>query len=214
MIIPRRHRLRPGVCEIAALPMSAPAPVVPAVVPKAVSVLPSGEPDGFVPPRCFRLEVFPDGHTRLVVSVPAEELPAIHLSFLRALGPRLGVRYLQLTDRQRGQLPTPEGRVAMDVESTKVIAALSARAELIYGDGRHQLWVRGPQGESVILDENGVIFVSPDDPSFRDLLSQAAIIESPAQTLEKRDYVRVNFSAAADAQEVSLWSDLNMLRWK
>lgn len=194
--------------------MSAPAPNPAAAASKAISVLPSGEPDGFVPPRCFRLEVFPDGHTRLVVSVPAEELPGIHLAFVRVLGSRLGVRYLQLTDRQRGQLSTPEGRVAMEVDSAKVIAAIEARPELIYRDGRHQLWLRGEQGESMILDENGVIFVSPDDPGFRDLLYRASIPESSAQTLEKRDYVRVNFSAAADAQEASLWTELNMLRWK
>lgn len=212
--MPRGHQLRPCVCEIAARLMTAPPAPLSSAPSKAVSVLPSGEPDGFLPPRCFRLEVFPDGHTRLVVSVPADELPAIHLAFVRVLGARLGVRYLQLTDRQRGQLPTPEGRVAMDVDAPQVIAALESRPELIYRDGRHQLWLRGGQGESMILDENGVIFVSPDDPSFREVLANAAIPESAAQTLEKRDYVRVNFSAAADVQEASLWAELNMLRWK
>lgn len=124
------------------------------------------------------------------------------------------MRYLQLTDRKRGQLPTPEGHVAMDVAAERVVAAVNSRRELIYGDGRHQLWLRGPLGESVILDENGVIFLSPDDPSFRDALLDLDVPESSAGTLEKRDYVRVNFLSAADAQETSLWAELNMLRWK
>ena len=149
-----------------------------------------------------------------MVSVPPEELPDLHKDFVQALGPKLGVRYLQLTDRKRGQLPTPEGRVAMDVDSARVLSAFAGREALVYGDGRHQLWVRGSLGETVILDENGVMFLSPDDPSFRDLLRERGISESQSQTLEKRDYVRVNFLTEADAQEASLWDELNMLRWR
>jgi hypothetical protein len=184
------------------------------MVPKAVSVTVAGEPDGFVPPRGWRAEVFGDGHTRIVVSVPAEELQATHLALLGALEGPLGVRYVQLTDRQRGQLPAPEGRVAMGVASARAMAALRARPELVWGDGRHQLWARGTLGETVILDEMGLIYLSPDDPAFRDELTARGIPESAAPMMDSRDYVRVTFLAEADAQEASLWDELKMLRWK
>jgi hypothetical protein len=182
--------------------------------PKAVSVLPTGEPDGWAPPRGFRAESFPDGFTRLVVSVPAEELPALHLALIEGLSGRLGLRYVQLTDRKRGQLPKPEGRVAMHLDPARLLAALRARPELVWGDGRHQLWIRGDLGETVVLDENGVLFCQPDDPSFRDLLAARNILEMTSQTLDTRDYVRVQFLAEADGQEASLWEELAMLRWQ
>lgn len=102
----------------------------------------------------------------------------------------------------------------MELPAERVVAALCARRELVYEDGRHQIWARGVLGESVVLDENGLIFASPDDPSFRDLLASLALPEHRLPTLETRDYVRVNFHAVADAQEQSLWNELNMLQWR
>jgi hypothetical protein len=184
------------------------------MMPKAQSVTVDGEPDGFVAPRAWRPEVFGDGHTRIVVSVPSEELPTVHLALVGALEGPLGVRYVQLTDRVKGQLPVPEGRVAMGVEPDRAIAALKARPELVWGDGRHQVWTRGALGETVILDELGLLYLSPDDPLFRDALTAQGIPESSAPTMDSRDYVKVTFVAEADAQEASLWDELKMLRWK
>ncbi len=184
------------------------------MTPKAQSVTVTGEPDNFLPPRAWRAEVFGDGHTRIVVSVPPADLPDTHLALLAVLQGPLGVRYVQLTDRKSGQLPTPEGRVAMGVGPGRLAAALKARPALIWQDGRHQLWARGTLGESVVLDEMGMIYLSPDDPSFRDALAALAIPESDAPMMDKRDYVRVSFLSEADADEESLWEELKMLRWK
>jgi hypothetical protein len=184
------------------------------MTPKAQSVTATGEPDGFVPPRAWRAEVFGDGHTRIVVSVPPEELQAVHLALLAPLEGPWGVRYVQLTDRKTGQHATPEGRVAMGVAPATAVAALKARPSLVWTDGRHQLWVRGSLGETVILDELGLIYLSPDDPLFRDALTSQGIPESKAPTMDSRDYVKVTFLAEADAEEASLWESLKMLRWK
>lgn len=184
------------------------------MTPKAQSVTLSGEPDGFLPPRAWRSEVFGDGHTRLVVSVPAEELQSVHLGLLGLVEGPWGVRYVQLTNRLTGQLPAPEGRVAMGVAPARALAVLKERPTLVWADGRHQLWVRGALGETVILDEMGVIYLSPDDPMFRDALTAFGIPESNAPTMDSRDYVKVAFHAEADAEETSLWESLKMLRWK
>lgn len=181
---------------------------------KARSVTEKGEPDGYTPPRAFRADVFPDGHTRLVVSVPPAELEATHLALLDVLEGPLGVRYVRLTDRKTGQLPSPEGRVAMGVDKGRARAALVSRRELIWGDGRHQLWLRGELGETLILDELGLLYASPDDPAFRDVLTALLIPEAAPPMMDARDYVQVNFCLEADAQEASLWEELKMLRWK
>jgi hypothetical protein len=184
------------------------------MVPKAQSVTATGEPDGFTPPRAFRADVFPDGHTRLVVSVPPEELRATHLALVGALSGRLGLRYVQLTDRKVGQLPAPVGRVAMELDAERVRAGLEARARLVWEDGRHQLWLRGALGETVILDELGLLHCSPDDPSFRDALAALGIPEGTPEMMDKRDYVRVAFLSEADAEEESLIEDFKLLKWR
>ncbi len=184
------------------------------MTPKAQSVTAAGDPDDFQPPRAYRADTFPDGHTRLVVSVPQEELRATHLALLASLSGKLGLRYVQLTDRLTGQLPAPIGRVAMDVRADRLVAALEARPELVWTDGRHQLWVRGSMGETVILDEMGLLHCAPDDPSFRDALAALAIPEGRPKMMDNRDYVKVTFLAEADAQEASLWEELKLLKWK
>jgi hypothetical protein len=179
---------------------------------KAVSVSKSGEPDGWVPSRSFRAQVAPDGTTRLVIGVPPDELASTHLALVRALGSPVSLRYVRLTDRQKGQLPQPESFVRMDLPADTLLAALAARPALFWGDGRHQTWIRGRFGEQVVLDELGVLYCYPDDPSFRDALGD--LPESKAVGMDGRDYVKVNFLAEADAQEASLLSELGLVPWK
>lgn len=180
--------------------------------PKAQSVTAAGEPDGFEPPRCFRAETLPDGRTRLVVSVPQAELETVHLALLRALGESVGLLYVRLTDRQRGQLPAPERRVAVEVPIDRAVAALEARRELTWWDGRHQLWARGKYGDQVVLDELGLLYTYPDDVAFRAALGD--VPERQAPGMDTRDYVRVSFVAEADAQETALWEELGMVPWR
>lgn len=174
--------------------------------PKAISVTPDGEPDGWVPPRAWRVQVAPDGSTRLVVSVPAAELPEVHLRLLAVLGTPLSLRYLQLTDRRRGQLPRPRSFVRMEAPAAHLLAGLQARGALVWGDGRHQLWIRGRLGEQVVLDELGVLYCYPDDPAFREALG--GIDAGEQLGLDGRDYVKVMFLAEADAEEAALLAEL------
>jgi hypothetical protein len=179
--------------------------------PKSTSVSPTGEPDTWTPPRSFRSQAAPDGSTRLVVSVPSEELAEVHRRLLRVLGDRVGVLYVQLTDRAVGQLSRPVKRVALEVPIDRLLAVLDARAPLIWHDGRHQLWCRGPMEDQVVLDELGVLYTYPDDPAFRDVLAE--IPELPTVGMDGRDYVRVNFEASADEMERTLWEELAMREW-
>lgn len=180
--------------------------------PKAASVTQDGQPDGWMPARGFRAQVAPDGTTRLVVNVPAAELAAVHLRLLAVLGERVGLRYVRLTDRQKGQLPTPETWVRMEVPADRARAALEARPELVWHDARHQLWARGRFGEQVVLDELGVLYCYPDDPAFRDAL--AGLAETRDVGMDGRDYVRVAFLAEADVQERTLIEELGLVPWK
>ncbi len=193
--------------------MSTESPATPPQLPpKAASVTIEGQPDGWVPPRSFRAQVAPDGTTRLVISVPPEELAATHLALLGVLGGPWSLRYLKLTNRKVGQLPKPETWVRMDARPEVVRAALEARPALVWHDGRHQLWMRGVYGDQVVLDELGVLYCYPDDPAFRTALQ--GIPESKELGMDGRDYVRVTFLAEADAEEASLLAELSLQEWK
>ncbi|MSP56321.1 MAG: hypothetical protein EXR69_12075 [Myxococcales bacterium] len=186
------------------------------MTPKASSVRADGQPDGWLAPRSFRAQVAPDGGTRLVISVPADELPVVHKALLAALGARLSVRYLQLTDRAVGQLPKPVSWVCMDTPAADVLRALESAGRLVWEDGRHQLWVRGRPANpaapevSVVLDELGVLYCYPDDLAFRDALEALGVSLGPELGLDARDYVRVELLNVADAQELALIADLRM----
>ena len=89
--------------------------------------------------------------------------------------------------------------------------------ELIYHDGRHQIWILGLQGEQIILDELGMIYLYPDDFRFRDVLEENGIAEKPSsdtsyQTMSQRDYVMVNFSQQADKQEATLLQSIGFVQ--
>ncbi len=178
---------------------------------KAFSVTRDGQPDGWTPPRGYRAQTAPDGMTRLVINVPPDELRTTHLRLLAALGSTLSVRYVRLTDRQTGQLPKPESYVRMDAPASLVMQAFDAAAELVWGDARHQLWVRGGMQEQVVLDELGVLYCYPDDPAFRDAL--VGVPQSDEVGIDGRDYVQVRFSSAADAQEATLLATLGAMKW-
>lgn len=192
-------------------PSSSPLPA------KASSVTIEGHPDEWPPPRSFRAQVAPDGTTRLVISVPSDELAKTHLALLDVLAGPWSVRYLKLTDRKVGQLPKPQTWVRMDVAPEVVRAALEQRPALVWHDGRHQLWMRGAFGDQVVLDELGVLYCYPDDPAFRAALlgaSEQGIPESKELGMDGRDYVRVTFLAEADAEEASLLAELSLQEWK
>jgi len=170
--------------------------------PKAESVSEDGERDDFVPSPNWRAEVIPGGYTRLEVSLPSESIQQVHRALVGQLEAPLRILYVQLTDRLAGiQLDPPRRFVALDVQPAQLDAALAEYASLIYHDGRHQLWVQGRGEDKVILEETGVVYAYPDDPSFRDVLTAHGVPEGKAQTMADRDYVRVNFSAVGDAME-------------
>ncbi len=182
---------------------------------KASSVTAEGSPDGFLPPLLFRPEIAPDGATRLKVSAGPGDLARVHRALAAAMGDRLGVLYVQLTDRRAGRHlgEKPRRFLAVELPAARVLAAIDAAAELLYRDGRAQLWLRGPLGEQLVLDELGMIYTYPDDPVFRDVLAELGVPEGEGQTMDERDYVRVRFSAAADALERDLIRDLGLASW-
>lgn len=180
---------------------------------KAQSVDQRGAPDGFEPDSFFRAEILQGGYTRLVVSVPGSGLQRIHGALLAVLRPPFKARYVALTDRARGQLPKPKSYVAVELGRGQLEAALLACQDLVYRDGRHQLWLLDAGQAQLVLDELGMLYVYPDDPSFRDVLTAAGLAEGSGPTMAERDYVRVNFQATADAQESALHKGLGLVEW-
>ena len=182
---------------------------------KAVSVDKNGQPDGFLPQSFYRPEVLQGGYTRLSISLPSDGLEAIHRALVSAMSPPLKLLYRQLTDRESGQqLQKPRDLVAVDLTVERMLSVLDEHRELVYEDGRHQLWIRSELGEQVVLEEIGMLYVYPDDLLFRDVLGAHGIQEARGQTLAERDYIRVRFDAANDAQEASLIQTLHLVEWR
>ncbi len=180
---------------------------------KATSVTAEGQPDGWSPPHQWLAQASPGGVTRLVVSTRPDALEPVFEALVRALEPPLAVRYVQLTRRQSETQHAHTARpswVAIELPTDRVLAAFAAAETLLYRDGRHQTWVRGALGDQLILDELGLLYVYPDDPSLRDTLAAAGVPEGQAPTMLERDYVRVELHADADAQETGLIAALGL----
>jgi hypothetical protein len=111
------------------------------------------------------------------------------------------VLYQKLTDRSTGQLAKPSITSPSSSARRPCSMRLEACAPLVYHDGRHQLWIEGRHDAKVVLEETGVIYVYPDDLSFRDVLAEHGVREGDDKNVGDRDYVRVNFLAEADALE-------------
>ena len=181
---------------------------------KAQSVTVHGEPDGFEPAAFFKPEVLQGGYTRLTVSLPPDRLEAVHRALVAAMEHPYELLYQALTDRQSGiQLDKPLSLVAVEIPRDRLLNILQRYRGLCYHDGRHQLWVRGLMGEQVVLEEIGVIYAYPDDPSFRDALEALGVPEGEGPTLAERDYIKVSFNAAYDAEEEGIIQDLNLVPW-
>lgn len=183
---------------------------------KAVSVTEMGIPDGYVPPLGYQGQILEGGHTRIEVSSGTKELAQIHIRLVESFTFPCKVRYVKLTDRQEGQYQKPKSYVAVNVGREIILEALTHLQELIYHDGRHQLWILGLQGEQIVLDELGMVYLYPDDFRFRDVLEDLGITEKSSsdnsfQTMSQRDYVMVNFSQQADAQEVTLLQSIGFI---
>ena len=179
---------------------------------KAVSVTAEGEPDGFESPLLYKTQVGPDGTTRLVVSAPLGDLPRVHRLLIGALAEPLGVLWVQLVDRATStrQEEAPKRWITLEREQALVLDVLTACAELLYEDGRGQIWIRGALGEQLVLDELGLVYLYPDDLSFREVLESAGVKEADSATMADRDYVRVEFEATADELEARMLADLSM----
>jgi hypothetical protein len=179
---------------------------------RAQSVTVEGVHDGFEPPLAWGVERTPQGETRLVISVPPAQLPQVHQRLLAAMAPPLGVLYRQKVDRQQ---PRPEGApakdlLALELAPGRVLEALQACSDLVYGDARAELWLKGDLGEQLVLDQDGMVFAYPDDPSWREALAAAGVPEDEAQTLNERDYVKHWYHAENDAQEAEFVARLRL----
>ena len=121
--------------------------------------------------------------------------------------------YQQLTDRKSGQLPRPISRVGVEIGLDRLLSALEFYRKLIYYDGRHQLWIRGSDGSQLVLEEIGVLYLYPDDPSFRDVLEAQGVGEGSGESMATRDYIKVGFLSECDVEEHGLWQSLGMVEW-
>lgn len=182
-------------------------------MPKATSVTIEGEDDGWVPPPGWFVEQTPNGDTRLVASLPADRLPQVHAHLLASLAAPLNVLYRQRVDRQNPgpQTAPPRDFVSIDVEPGALTTALASASPLIHEDARCELWVRGRMGEQVVLDADGLLYMYPDDPSFRDALDEADVAHADVQTMADRDYVKHWFDAACDPMEAAFIETLGLV---
>lgn len=184
--------------------------------PRAASVTVTGDDDGWSPVGGFRAELdTAHGMTRLVVSVPFARLPEVHAALLRSLKPPLGFLFRQFIDRHN---PRPNGappvdRVALDVDTERLVAVLSDNAGVIYEDARAEVWVRGAMpSEQIVLDQDGVLYCYPDDPVFRDALEACGLPEDDdLETMLERDYVKHWYHPEHDAEEQALAESLRLV---
>lgn len=179
---------------------------------KAYSVTEDGEADGFVNPLLFAQEIGPDGTTRLLVSSGPDRLEELHRALIHGLQAPLGVLYVQLVDRVTGrdQNAEPKRWLSLEQPVDRVLDALAQARLLLYRDARSQLWIRGATGEQLVLDELGLIYLYPDDPSFHAILQDRQVPQVAAPTLADRDYVRAVFCSEADSEEKGLLQALNL----
>lgn len=179
---------------------------------RAQSVTVDGEPDGFEPPLAYGLERTPGGETRLVISTPPSELPRVHQALLAVMQAPLGFLWRVKVDRQN---PGPQGapakdRLALELAPGRVVDALEHCAGLVYGDARGEIWIKGDLGEQLVLDQDGLLYAYPDDPSWREALAAAGVPENEAQTMAERDYVKHWYHAENDALEAELVARLRL----
>ncbi len=181
-------------------------------LPKAESVTEKGEPDGWSIPAAFFQQHDPTGPTRLVVSVPTAFLGEVFAAMVRALNAPVSVLYRQKVDRTR---PRPNGSpprdyLALELEPEVVIAAAQECSDLLFHDARFELWVRGRQNEQLVLDADGMIYLYPDDPSFRDVCRGFGLVEGRVPTLIDRDYVKQWYHEENDVQEQAFIAGLGL----
>ena len=178
---------------------------------KAVSVTETGEPDGFKPPLLFAGEIAPDGTTRLLVSAGPDRLQEVHSAIVAGLESPLGILWVQLVDRAKGEEnAAPRRWLSMEIDKDRLVEALKTCAGLLYRDGRGQLWIRDAYGQQIVLDELGLVYAYPDDPGLRSVLADLGVPEDASPTMADRDYVRVEYSADADEEETALLTTLGM----
>jgi len=182
-------------------------------LPKAESVTQQGDSDGYIPPSAYSARVLPGGYTRLDISTPMDKLSIVHKELAKSLQFPCKIRYVRMIDRQQGQLEKPESYVAVDVSRERLLGLLEDCSDLIYHDGRNQLWILGDSQEQLVLDELGMLYVYPDDFMFRDILTQLGWPEMKHESMADRDYVKVNFTSEADGQEQYLLQSFGLVRW-
>ena len=182
--------------------------------PRASSVTKEGEDDGFVPRPGWLSEATPSGETRLVVSVPHDRVADLLDRLLDVLSAPLGVLYRQKIDRRhpRPQGAPPEDWVGLELNRERVRQALRACPVLVAADARAEIWIRGARQEQVILDQDGLVYCYPDDPSFRDALAGLAVPGEDVDTMSDRDYVKHWFRGEADAEEDAFVATLRLTR--
>ena len=180
--------------------------------PKAVSVTEESQPDGWTPTAGYTGELDPAGPTRLVISLPADQLQKVHTALVSVMAVPLGLLYRRMVNRKtpRPSHMPPEDFVSLELTKPQVLDTLQANAPLVYHDARAEYWIRGKMGEQVVMDCDGLLYCYPDDPLFRDVLDSMGIPDTAIQTMAERDYVKHWFHSEADDGETALMSALSL----
>ena len=181
---------------------------------KATSVTATGEPDGFAIQPGWEPQADPGGQNRLLVSVPTHRLAQVHAALFACLGAPLGVLYRQAVNRL---LPAPQGApptdfVGLNLAKERVSQAISQASDLVFHDARCELWLRGALGDQLILDQDGLLYVYPDDPAFRRALDDQRLPQAHVETMLDRDYVKHWFHQDNDALEAQFIDALSLTR--
>ena len=179
---------------------------------KAVSVTATGDADGWQIVPGFFVQREDSGASRLLVAVPTRFLAAVHRDLVRALGDRTSVLYRQKIERAnpRQEGAPPRDFLALDVPVDRVLEALADAHDLFYADARAELWLRGIRGQQIILDCDGLVYVYPDDPLFKDVCRANGLSEGIVPTMSERDYVKHVFDAANDPHEIQFLTMLGL----
>lgn len=181
--------------------------------PKAESVFENGEPDGWSVVEGWQAQRDDNGTTRVMVAVRHERLAAVHRALVECLAPPLSFLYRQKVDRNKpGKAgDPPRDFVALMLEPSEVLSALSTAGGLLYHDARCEIWIRGGLGDQIVLDTDGLLFCYPYDPAFREVLKSFGVESvEELQTIAHRDYVKHWFHASCDAEEDALIDELTL----
>ena len=127
-------------------------------------------------PTSYQGQILEGGFTRIEISSQSDDLSKIYKALVESFTFPCKMRYLKLTDRQEGQYQNPKSYVAVNIRKDMMLQFWSNYKSccIMMGDISCDI---GVEWRATCLDELGVLYLSPDDFHFRDVLTELAIPE-------------------------------------